>query len=106
MRRRSSLLTGVFLVVFAGLVVVPLLRPGEPVNAGKPLSAWLDTFTPSPVGHPTFEPDPDAVRALRQIGTNALPALLSLRLNSAMYGSAFSSTLTGMERSSLSMMQR
>ena len=66
---------GLFVVL--GLVAVAIgffaLRPREPVYQGKRLSEWLADFNRAGRG----QIDQAAERAIRQIGTNALPFLLT-----------------------------
>ena len=63
--------------IVLGLVVVGVgfvaLRPREPVHQGKRLSEWLADFNRAGRG----QIDQAAERAIRQMGTNALPFLLT-----------------------------
>jgi len=76
-KTRRILLIG-SLVTVLGTISWLVLRPHdpEPTYNGKPLSYWLDGFSP-----PNRNPSPrefDADKAMQQIGTNALPTLLRL----------------------------
>jgi len=57
-------------------------QPDEPVYEGQPLTYWLEHYFPvasrPPGGSGLMLPDPQAVRAIRLIGTNAIPTLLRL----------------------------
>jgi len=68
-------------LVLAGLLVLGLaiveLGSYEPIAQGKPLSVWLEDL---PFGQP-IEGRQRAQEAVREMGTNALPALLA-RLSS------------------------
>jgi len=70
-RRQIGLLVGLGLVVFGvGFVA---LRPREPVYQGKRLHEWLANFNRAGRGQINQE----AASAIRQIGTNALPFLVT-----------------------------
>ena len=64
-RRRVYLILGVVGVVLAGVLLVVFSREREPEYGGKRLSEWVMKL-----------PDDAAEKAIRQIGTNALPYLL------------------------------
>ena len=61
--------------VIIGVVLWALLPEKEPVYQGKSLSAWLDGYITSG-SIIDVRPDADVDEAVRQIGTNAIPALL------------------------------
>jgi hypothetical protein len=70
-KRRVITVFGLAAIVVAGIATV-ILRPGEPVYQGKPLSHWLEELGvswPGPGGE-------KATEAIQAIGTNALPYLL------------------------------
>src|SRR5260370_2105057 len=72
-KKRGILLAVLFVALLGGLVWVPC-RASEPVYQGKPLSAWLKDL------YPEWKEDvsPHAVVAFREMGTNAIPALLKI----------------------------
>jgi HEAT repeat protein len=69
-KKRGILLAVLFVALLGGLVWM-LSRPAEPVCKGKPLSAWLNEFNGVP-----GETNQAAFVAFREMGTNAIPALL------------------------------
>src|SRR5260370_31341254 len=69
-KKRGILLTVLFVALLGGLVWV-LSRPAEPAYHGKPLSAWLKDFNGVPE-----DTNQAAYVAFRELGTNAIPALL------------------------------
>jgi hypothetical protein len=77
-RLRFFLLLGISLLI--GLALLSSFRQEpEPIYQGKKLSVWLDQIQgPSnvPVWNPQSALTPQASEAVRQIGTNAIPALL------------------------------
>lgn len=80
MRKRIQIVIVVLLTVLAGVTARRVLQSGErePVYRGKPLSLWLQTYSPlSPSGRgsPAWSETDDAVR---HIGTNSIPALLRM----------------------------
>jgi HEAT repeat protein len=68
-RKTTFVLAGILAVV---LLLQGVLRPREPVYQGKRLSAWLRELDSWP--GKSSEP---AAKAIREIGTNALPYLVS-----------------------------
>ncbi len=66
--------TVALLLLAMGLIGFSLVRPREPAYQGRPLSVWLDDLMK---GHYGVEHD-QAEEAIRQIGTNSIPALLNL----------------------------
>jgi HEAT repeats len=83
MRKWSRILAALLVVAVLGGLAWLLLRPREPepMYEGKPLTYWLQAFSPyydqpiSGAAGPTTENANDAVRLLR---TNAIPTLLRL----------------------------
>jgi HEAT repeat protein len=71
-KKRGILLAGLFAALAVGLVWM-LSRPAEPVCQGKPLSGWLKDLYgwAGDTNHPAFI-------AFREMGTNAIPALLKI----------------------------
>ena len=69
-KKRGLLLAVLFVAPLGGLVWV-LSRPTEPAYQGKPLSAWLKEFNGVPE-----DTNQAAFVAFREMGTNAIPALL------------------------------
>jgi HEAT repeat protein len=71
-KKRGFLLAVLFVALAGGLVWV-LSRPAEPAYQGKPLRAWLNDL--HGWGGDTNNP---AFIAFREMGTNAIPALLKI----------------------------
>src|SRR5713226_5303313 len=73
MAKNRGLLLAVLFVALAGGLVWMLSRPTEPAYQGKPLRLWLNEFNGVP-------PDTNeaVVLAFRAMGTNAIPALLTI----------------------------
>src|SRR5437867_1186456 len=69
-RRQLGVISALCLVAVAAAFFV--MRPREPVYQGKQLSQWLEEF--NRVG--PAEINQEAEKAIRQIGTNALPFLV------------------------------
>jgi hypothetical protein len=75
MRKKRALLLAILLVAVVGGVAWRMSRQREPVYKGKPLSYWLSESDP----HESFEPfESESNKALREIGTNAIPTLLRM----------------------------
>ncbi len=74
MGKKRGLLLALLFVALLGGVFWMLSRPAEPVYKGKPLSAWLNDL------YPQLNEDTNqaASAAFRQMGTNAIPALLEI----------------------------
>src|SRR5258708_22302005 len=74
MGKKRGLLHDILIVTRLGRVVCILSRPAETVYKGKPLSAWLNDL------YPQLNEDTNqaASAAFRQMGTNAIPALLEI----------------------------
>ncbi|MDB6022642.1 MAG: putative lyase [Pedosphaera sp.] len=64
-------LAGIFLAAFAWW----LLKPREPSYQGKSLTVWLKQAEPRE-GYELSEANPEAINAIREIGTKAIPTLL------------------------------
>src|ERR1035437_192656 len=79
--KRRILLIALLLAVLGGMAWLMSSWPREPVYQGKPLTYWLERYYPpapkTPSGGLVF-PDPEAVEAIRHIGTNAIPTLLRM----------------------------
>src|SRR5713226_10021674 len=71
MGKKRGLLLAVLFVALAGGLVWVLSRPAESVYQGKPLSAWLNEIN-------GWDTNQAAFVAFREIGTNAIPALLKI----------------------------
>src|SRR5258708_2430581 len=69
MGKKRGILLAVLFVALAGGLVWMLSRPSEPVYQGKPLSVWLKECN-------GWDTNQAAFVAVREIGTNAIPALL------------------------------
>src|SRR5262249_33123602 len=72
-RGKPVIVAGCLLIV---LVVGVAVWPHEPGYGGKPLSVWLDELAAMDYAH-RVDPRTAQVRALRSIGTDAIPWLLS-----------------------------
>jgi|SRR5579859_8041840 len=80
--KRWRIILIVFALVAVGVLVVCLVQPAEPSYQGRKLSDWLADCTITVSNGVTIE-KPDeiglaAVRAVKEIGTNAIPYLLCL----------------------------
>ena len=80
MRKRLSVLVGLSLAGFLGLLVWRAPRSREPVFEGRALTSWLNHHVASsdatpPYGSPGWK---KADEALRSIGTNGIPTLLQM----------------------------
>ena len=73
MGKKRGILLVVLFVALAGGVVWLLSRPAEPLYQGKPLSAWLKEYN-GVLG----DTNQDAFIVFREMGTNAIPALLEI----------------------------
>ncbi len=71
-KKRGILLAALFVALLGGVVWM-LSPPAEPLCQGKPLSAWLNEYK----GHPGLT-NQAAFVAFRELGTNAIPALLKI----------------------------
>ena len=77
--RRFSWIAVVLMLIAAGISFC-MLRPRDPVSAGKPLSYWLEQIALNPGSAD------EAVSAVRLMGTNVIPCLLAdLRGNRSMF---------------------
>jgi hypothetical protein len=70
-KKRRILLAAMLVILLVGFAWW-LLRPREPSYQGKSLSAWLAHSTVYGLD------SPDAIEAVRQIGTNAIPTLIRM----------------------------
>src|SRR5713226_7443011 len=75
MGKKRGILLVVLFVALAGGVVWMLSRPAEPAYQGKPLRAWLEEINAFGVPGDTNQA---AFAAFREMGTNAVPALLKI----------------------------
>jgi HEAT repeat protein len=73
MGKKRGLLLALLFVALLGGVVWVLSRPTEPAYQGKPLSAWLNEYNGRP-----GDTNQAALVAIREMGTNAIPALLKI----------------------------
>ena len=81
MRKRVRIALAVLLVAIVGVIAWQVLREREPVYQGKPLSVWLEGYTPDPKDHRPLVEQPQwkhADAAVRALGTNAIPSLLRM----------------------------
>jgi hypothetical protein len=81
MRKRLQIAFAVSLVVITAVVAFQVVRPQEhePVYQGKPLSAWLREYAGWDIGPAEWAlAKRRSEIAVRQIGTNAIPALLRM----------------------------
>ncbi len=72
-KKRGLLLLAVLFAALAGGLVWMLWHPAEPTYQGKPLSAWLNECNSWPE-----DTNAAAFVAFREMGTNAIPALLKI----------------------------
>ena len=89
-RKRSIIVAASLAVVAAGALVIRFLMPADPEYAGRPLSFWLQGYdwSPSPTAIsagtkgtlvlPTQRGRDAADTAVKALGTNAIPRLLSM----------------------------
>jgi PBS lyase HEAT-like repeat len=75
MEKKRAIGLGVMLLVIAGGLSWEIWRTREPMYEGKPLSYWLDCYTPLNRTETSFQ---QAEHALQAIGTNAIPTLLRM----------------------------
>ena len=68
----------VLAAAFTGLLVVPTARAAEPSYNGKPLSEWLLVLKIGQTSTGERVEEADAKKAIRQMGTNAIPTLLDI----------------------------
>src|SRR5579883_1496978 len=73
---RRNIFIGVLILLFAAFTWV-VLKSREPSYHGKTLTEWLEEISNSDV-HEYTDADPEAINAIRQIGTRGLPTLLRL----------------------------
>lgn len=82
MSRRLIILCVVVFIAGLGALSWFCMVPREPVYDGKPLSAWLDEWDRYILAWDQKSPDRPkhdrALAAIQQIGTNAIPSLLSM----------------------------
>ncbi len=80
MGKRGRFIVGALVVALLAVLAWTLLRAPapapEPVYNGKPLSYWLQGFGPYP--NTTRPTETEALVAIQQIGTNAIPTLLQM----------------------------
>ena len=77
MRKRAKIALTVLAVALVGVIVRRVGQTTEPVYQGKLLSEWLKYLPPTPATQGT-QHQLQARKAVRQIGTNAIPALLRM----------------------------
>jgi hypothetical protein len=75
MGKKRGILVAVLLVALLGGLVWVLSRPAEPVYQGKPVSGWLKE---TDVNAYPADTNQAAFIAFREMGTNAIPALLKI----------------------------
>src|SRR5712692_3461380 len=73
MGKKRGFLLAVLAVALLGGLVWMLSRPAEPAYQGKPLSAWINEYNGRP-----GDTNQAALVAIREMGTNAIPALLKI----------------------------
>ncbi len=73
MGKKRAILLALSFAALAGGLVWTLSRPAEPAYQGKPLSAWLNEYNGLP-----GDTNQAACAAVRELGTNAIPALLKI----------------------------
>jgi HEAT repeat protein len=81
MRKKRPIGLASLLIVLLGMLTWLIQRSGEPVYHGRALSGWLKEFTKAddiyPVTEESLKSRNRAATAVRQIGTNALPVLVT-----------------------------
>jgi hypothetical protein len=79
-KRRLSIFICVLLAGVLGLMIWRASVPQEPVYEGRTLSSWLDHHVASSAARPPYNSPgwQQADKALRAIGTNAVPTLLKM----------------------------
>ncbi len=82
--RRNCIVVALVIVLIGGIAWVPLREPPEPVYQGKTLAAWFEQdmanlpFSPPPADATNrAQARAEAERAIRHIGTRAIPFFLS-----------------------------
>ena len=80
MRKRFVIVTGLLLAGVIGFLVWRAPRPREPVFEGRTLTSWLDHHVASSAASPSYGSPgwKKADEAIRHIGTNAIPTLLTM----------------------------
>jgi HEAT repeat protein len=91
MRKRYRIGIAILLVFVLGGIAWVILLPSEPIYEGKTLSVWLDSYDPMNSLDTDAEAKEQAAdEAVRKIGTNAIPTLMSrLRAHDAPLLSSF-----------------
>jgi|ERR1700722_8860542 hypothetical protein len=78
--KRFWLTVIVGVVLFVGWLVLRPTGPEEPSYQGRKLSVWLNVYDSAQANYQNYQnneaPKQEAVRAIKQIGTNAIPTLL------------------------------
>ncbi len=84
MRNRFRIGTAILIPLLA-VIAWEVLRQHEPVYQGRPLGVWLRSYATNDYENPRMTRGPEGERqvheldaVIRQFGTNALPALLTL----------------------------
>jgi hypothetical protein len=79
---RARIIALIVILLLGGMWAIHLLRTKEPAYQGRSLSQWLKSYhtqqDPSSLPDPANPEVADSVRAVRAIGTNALPHLLKI----------------------------
>ena len=80
MSRRLGIVSGLLLAIVLGFLVRRALDAPAPVFEGRTLSRWLDHHVASSAAKPPYNSPgwKKADEALRQIGTNGIPTLLTM----------------------------
>ena len=80
MRKRVQIALAVLLVAMAGVIVLRVREPTEPVYQGKRLSVWLVQYYRSWLENDdgSLGAEQNAQRAVEMAGTNAIPTLLEM----------------------------
>jgi hypothetical protein len=80
MGKRVRIALAVLAVALVSVTVWQVAQPSEPIYQGKPLSSWMKGYMmPDPPTFELLEPQRQAAdKALRHLGTNAIPTLLRM----------------------------
>ena len=75
MRKKRPILFAILLIAIVGGLAWEVLRPREPMYDGLPLSYWLRGYDPTARTETSLQ---QADKAVRTLGTNAVPVLLRM----------------------------
>src|SRR5579863_2481925 len=78
MNKNQRALAAVLVVIVLGAAAWQQLRAHEPAYQGERLTFWLDAWSYTQYGRKPVASREQAEEAVRQMGTNVIPTLLSL----------------------------